>query len=361
MKILSVAGASGGHIYPALAFLEALKSENAGIDSLLILPSRALKPGLDLRGIRAQYIPSGQLSLSLSRKGLLAALDNIKGFYASLRIILKFKPDAVVGFGSIDSVWLVVLAWFFRIKTVIHEQNVIPGRANKLLAKFADKVAVSFPESKDYFKACGDKLAVTGNPLRPSLKRVDRAEALSFFGLQDANFTVLVMGGSQASSSINRAFIRAAAKVENRERLQVIHLSGKDERALVSAAYESAGIKDKVMDFLSAMEFAYSVADLAVTRAGATTVAELMYFRLPAIICPYPYAHEHQFANAKILEDKGCALVIKESDLNADSLAQSLGRLISEGAELKKMASGFESFNAAGAADRLKKQVLSLN
>jgi UDP-N-acetylglucosamine--N-acetylmuramyl-(pentapeptide) pyrophosphoryl-undecaprenol N-acetylglucosamine transferase len=166
MRILAVTGASGGHIYPALAFLERVKKEERVTDMLLVLPSRSIKFDFNSFSCKICYIPSARVSFSLNRKNIAAFLVFIRGAWEGLRILLKFKPDMVIGFGSIDSVSLVMAAWFFRIKTIIHEQNVLPGKANRFLAKFVDKVAISFPESKRYLCLPKGKVVLTGNPMR---------------------------------------------------------------------------------------------------------------------------------------------------------------------------------------------------
>ncbi|MFA5287016.1 MAG: UDP-N-acetylglucosamine--N-acetylmuramyl-(pentapeptide) pyrophosphoryl-undecaprenol N-acetylglucosamine transferase [Candidatus Omnitrophota bacterium] len=360
MRIIAVTGASGGHIYPALAFLDNLSGEKSVSGALLILPSRSIKVDIDSCKYPIKYISSGRVSLILNRGNIFAFLSFLKGGWESLLILLKFKPDIVVGFGSIDSVFLVMLAWLFRIKTIIHEQNVLPGKANKFLAKFVDKITVSFPDSKRYFDLPDNKIALVGNPIRSSLKKVGKEEALNFFSLDKEKFTILVMGGSQGSMHINSAFLDAARLLEERANLQIIHLLGKEGRGKMKEAYEKINIQAKVFDFFSAMEFAYSAADLAVSRAGATTISELIYFKLPAIIFPYPFAYEHQLENAKILSGRGCAVIMKEGNLDDGLLLKSLELLIKDKNMLNNMVLSFDSFPVIFAANRLKEETLSL-
>lgn len=361
MKILTVTGASGGHIYPVLAFLEMLTAEGEGNEALLVLPSRSLKVDFSSCKYPIKYISSGRVSLSFNRKSVFAFLNFLKGGWESFSILLKFNPDIVVGFGSIDSIPLVILAWFFRIKAIIHEQNVLPGKANRFLAKFVDKVAISFPESKRYLDLPANKLVLTGNPIRSSLKKVDKEKALNYFSFDKDKITILVMGGSQGSKHINAAFLNVAKSIKERVNLQVIHLLGKEERGEISGAYERMNIKAKVFDFFSAMEFAYSAADLAVTRAGASTISELVYFKLPAIIFPYPYAYEHQLENAKILGERGCAVIMNESNLENSLFLDKLELLIKDRNILNNMILRFNSFPVVSAAKRLKEEALSLH
>jgi UDP-N-acetylglucosamine--N-acetylmuramyl-(pentapeptide) pyrophosphoryl-undecaprenol N-acetylglucosamine transferase len=360
MKILTVTGASGGHIYPAIAFLENLALSERGDEALLVLPSRSIKADFGLSKYPIEYIASGRVRFSFDRRSILAFLSFLKGGWESFLILVKFRPDVVVGFGSIDSIPLVMLAWFFRIKTIIHEQNVLPGKANRFLSRFADKVAVSFPESKSYFKLTPGKIVLTGNPIRSSLKRINKEEALNFFGFDKEKFTILVMGGSQGSNHINSAFFNALNLIGGRDSLQVIHLLGKDERSGALEAYARINIKAKVFDYSNAMEFAYSAASLAITRAGASTVAELIYFKLPAVFFPYPFAYKHQLENAKVLSGRGCAVIMDEKNLDEKIFPESLELLIKDKNILNKMVSNFESFPLTFAAHRLKEEVFSL-
>ena len=361
MKILVAAGASGGHIFPALSFLGALKEKDYKADVLLVLPERS-RINLSLpEGCKVEYIPVLPLRLAVDYQNLLAVAGLLKGSIESIFILAQYKPDVVVGFGGIESFPLVFFGWFFRIKTLLHEQNVIPGRANRLLAKFVDRVAVSFVETKDYLKISPDKLVVTGNPIRRELRIIDKLEARKFFGLQEDKFTVLVVGGSQGSQHVNAGTLKAFAYFKNSQNLQVIHLAGIKENQLIENMYNSLGINAKVYSFLNAMEFAYSAADVAITRSGATTVTELIFFKLPAILVPYPYAYQHQAANARILEKKGCALIIKDQELGTDVLSLALNSVIKNCGMLLSMRTQFRQFPENNAATLLVKEALALN
>lgn len=203
MKILVVTGSSGGHLFPAIAFLEALEDSHKDIETLLVVPKRSLKFDILTQGFRVAALSTCSVRLSLTLKNIIALFHFIQGSVESLGIFLAFKPDSVVGFGGMDSIPLVLLAWMARVKVVIHEQNCLPGRANRFLVWFCDKMAISFVETKEFLKGHKDKMVVTGNPIRRSLKRIDKPEALDFLGLQGDKFTVLVMGvATEATRSI---------------------------------------------------------------------------------------------------------------------------------------------------------------
>jgi len=243
----------------------------------------------------------------------------------------------VVGFGSIASIPAVIFAWFSRARTAIHEQNVMPGLANRLLAWFSDKIALSFGKTRDYFRAFDSKIVVTGNPVRRGLTRIDKNESLRFFGFKSGKATLLVMGGSQGSHSINLGVIKAVSGLAAKDRLQIIHLAGARDLKFAEEAYKGSGIDVRLFSFLEAMAYAYSASDFAISRAGATTVTELAYFSLPAILIPYPYAAEHQAANAGVLKEQGCAYVIGDSQLDGDTLGRALASLLDEPGTVAKM------------------------
>jgi len=320
MRILAVAGSSGGHIFPAVTFLDECKAKDPLTQTLLVLPYRAAEKGLVPKGHPVSFISVSPLFLKPDRKGVLALFNFIKGFFQSVVILSRFKPDIVAGFGSIPSIPVVLCAWFFRITTVIHEQNVQPGRATFLLAHVADKIAVSFAQTEEFLYHSRSKIVRTGNAIRAELKKVDRVNALDFFGLKSGNTTILVMGGSQGSASINDGFVAAFKSASWRYRVQVIHLCGHGQQQRLEKEYGGTSGQVKIFPFLEQMRYAYSAADIVICRAGATTVSELMFFKIPAVLIPYPFAQAHQAANAGVLADIGAARVVADSDLHKGEL-----------------------------------------
>lgn len=361
MRVLVVAGASGGHIYPAVSFLDKLKEKQADMDALLVLPKRNIKNKITAPAYNVKYISVSPIALRFNFKNVLAVFKLLRGSFESLFLLLEFRPDIVVGFGCLDSVPLLFFAWLFRIKTLIHEQNVIPGRANRLLAIFADRIAVSFPETAKFLKDFQKKTVVTGNPVRQELEQVEKKEALDFFGFNENKFTILVMGGSLGSHNINGAFLKAASCIPDKSKLQIIHLTGIKDYELLNKSYKDLDVDSKILDFFNAMHYAYSACDLVISRAGATTITEVMFFKLPAILIPYPYAYQHQLNNAKFLQQKGCAVIIEEEDLDKGRLRETIQVLIDNPARLKGMRSGYEGLPANRASELLVKEVSSLN
>ncbi len=355
MKILVVAGASGGHIFPALSFLEALKEKYEVAQALLVLPERSKKAAvIASKGIEVKYISIYPLKLKFSRANFHCLIQFFKGSLESLFIIIKFRPDIVAGFGGLESVPLVLFAWFFRIKTLLHEQNVMPGQANKLLARFVDKIAISFEESRGFLKVSQDRVVWTGNPLRKELRAVKaRSEGLRFFGFEEGKFNLLVVGGSQGSHKINACFLEAVSMLFDKSKVQIIHISGMQDYALLADSYKDMGIKIKLFSFLKEMQYAYSICDLIISRAGATTISELLYFKIPAILIPYPFSRQHQMANALFLERMGSAVIIDDNALGARTIKDRLGEFISNPTKLKAMRSCYDYCLGQTAQDAL--------
>lgn len=251
--------------------------------------------------------------------------------FRCLRALRDLKPDAVIGLGGYASLAPVVSALVLRIPVVILEQNIIPGKANRLLSRFADLMLCHGPSPKTP-TYCRDarRLHFTGTPLRRELFSYERDKAAEFFGLSPEKITVLVLGGSQGAAAVNRAVMGCLSELAERQRnIQVIHCTGRDDYLLVKRAYEIAGVEARVFDFLDEMGAAYGMADLAVSRAGATTLAELTAKGIPTVLIPYPYgADNHQHANAMELSRRGAAVVLDECLLTSERLLKVFSELL---------------------------------
>lgn len=353
MKILAVAGASGGHIFPAVAFIESTRRRHPDAQILLVLPRRSAVPQAQLGGCEVRRISISAIRRRLDWRNIVSAFNFLKGSLESVLILLDFRPDAVVGFGSIVSLPALVCAWLCRFKTVIHEQNVVPGAANRVLAWFSDAIAVSFSQTGAYLQPYRDKIKVTGNPVRAGLARVSKEEALNFFGFRSGKKTLLVMGGSQGSHRINLAVPEAVSGMSGRTSLQIIHLCGAQDLRILEEAYAKLGIPFRLFAFFETMQYAYCAGDMAISRAGATTVAELIHFNLPALLIPYPYAAAHQAANARLLQGQGCARVLEEQGLTAASLREAICACLDHPEALMRMRQAYVGVNRPDAGDAL--------
>src|SRR3989338_2438802 len=260
VKILIASGASAGHLYPALSFAQKLREKEAGADIAFVSSRRVgIAEEISAHGFRLFLISVLPFSFKSFKKFFLAFCRFIRSFFESFLIIEKFRPDVVVGFGSYVSFPVCLEAALFKKATVFDDKAIVPG-----------------------------------NPLRKFVTGAGKEDSRSFFGLED-KFTILTLGGSQGSHRINTEFKNAVKRIEKREDFQFIHITGKSDYNDLKKDYSCITMRHCVFDFLEPMHLAYVLADLVVSRAGATTIAELVYFQKAALLIPYPYAGGHQF------------------------------------------------------------------
>ena len=337
-KIMVVAGGSGGHILPAVAFCEALTETSCPGCAVVFVTSSSK----GLEELVSSTVKTYVLSSRRSVWGLCRLLFQAAG------LLMKERPGIVVGFGGYLTVPFVSVGRLLGAKVMIHEQNVLPGRANRILgALVAHRVIISFERSRAYFGKKSRKVFLARYPLRRALQPVARHEALAQLGLREGIFTVLVIGGSQGAHRLNQAFTDAVRLNKDRGRWQIIHCSGAADLDFVRRAYDGLGVKSKVFAFLAQMHYAYSVADLVVARSGAGCVHEMMRFGLPSVLVPYPHAGQHQLENAKVLAEKGAALLLEEKRLTPELLSGLLDLFAEDAFRRRTMASIARSLDEA--------------
>lgn len=366
MKVVIAGGGTGGHIYPGLALAQALARRRASI----VFMGSATGPEARMAaaaGLAFQPVRVIGLERALSPRNLLAGAKLATGIGKSLAFLRRFGPDVVVGTGGYVSLPVTLAASMRRMPLLIHEQNAIPGLANRIAGRFADAVAVSFPSSVAAF---GARARLTGNPVRPEIAGLDRralrAAAIEHFELDLQRRTLVVFGGSQGAMRINDAALSAYERFRAAEGLQVLHLTG--TRALEDAQARLARMQrpeDRVLwrlvGYTDSMHLAYAAADLALCRSGATTIAELATVGLPAILVPYPHATgDHQLANARALEATGGARILPDASLDAESFAAAVEERIFDEAQLHRMAEAAAGFAVPDAAERLASLVVEL-
>ena len=348
-RVLMVAEGSGGHLIPALEVARALT--HSGSQVLLLYGRRkqlaGLLPGL-VQEAHEHGIQLRALALKPTRR-MLGWINRLGQAVVIWRVtrqqLARFQPDVIVGFGGWLSVPAIIAARQRHIPVVLHEQNVLFGRANRLLCRWADRVALSFAESAAQLtRQTG---VVTGLPIRPTIGAGSRHRAAAQFGLDPARPTVLVLGGSQGSRAMNRLVHKMLEQLDGRERSawQFIHLTGQADYEDASRAYAASGLRSWVAPHLVEMALAYAMADVVIARAGASTIAELASCGKPAILIPYPYAGGHQRENARVVESAGAAVQLEESTTSPQRLLRLLRRLIEDrrlqemmGAQMKTLA-----------------------
>lgn len=352
MKVILATGGTGGHLFPAIRVAQEFRQ--GGHDIVLVGSFQRGRPYLVQSGFAFEEIASKGLVTRPFHEMLMSCWIMLGAIIRSFRSLKRLKPDVVIGFGGYGAFPVVLAAAVLRLPVLIHEQNVVPGRANALLARFADKIAISFAQSASFFKEC--KTVLTGCPCHTRQKQFDRDALFGQFGLNRGKTTILVLGGSQGSRRINEAFTQALKMLKSNLDFQVIHVAGKQDPAILRERYNHFGIPFALFEFLDKMEDAYEIADVIVSRAGAATVSEIAYFRKPAVLIPYPYAQGHQKYNASVLVEAGVAQMLEEADLSASKLADAIGKLAN-------MTVGYDQFHGVAhpdAASRLMKEALQL-
>ena len=315
MNILLACERSGGHIFPALVFGKKLRARY-GADALIqfFITSDFLKDYL----VKESFPVIGK-----SFKSRFLLFELIYRFFESIAILVKFRPHKVFGFGGRDSFFMILLAPIFGARTYIYEPNVEFGKANKVLAKVAHTILTGF-EQKSLRMA---KVVVVGLPLRDNIRRLERKEALKILGLGEGP-VLLCFGGSQGSVFLNDNFLRLAETLP--ENYQIVHFTGSRDYLEISQRYNKIKHRRFVKDFYPAMEVALSAADFAFCRSGASTVAEIAYFKVPAVFVPHPAAGGHQIANALYLSDKNAAITFYQRDFSFDVFQATVLKILSD-------------------------------
>ncbi len=359
MKLLIFAGPSGGHLFPAIAFAEFFRKKYPKAETILVVTPRVssfIKTALLVSGCKIFYLPDFPIPKSFLLKGFGFLLKLAQAFLRTAEIIKQVKPDAIVAFGTFVSFPGVILGHYKKIPTVLHEQNVDLGRANKMLIPFATKVAVSFPTTLGKFS--GNKGVWTGNILRPDILGTARKHVFK----EGDKFQILILGGSQGASFLNRVVLQTFQLIpaEEKQKIAVIHITGLTDFSKLEHAYNSLGIENEVFPFTDEISGFYAGSDLVVARAGAGTLAEIALFGLASILIPYPYAGSHQLANARYLAERGAAYLMEESSLNPERLNGQILAFFHDREKLQKIRHEVSQLAKPDAGDRLVREVEQL-
>lgn len=363
MKILIAAGGSGGHIFPAVALAEELRLKDPSADILFVGSDKALDRRIFKKeGFKYYLLSANKLPYKVSFNTLLFLLQLLIDIFKSLMIVMRYKPEAIVGFGGYVSAPVIAAAYILRVPRMVHEQNAVPGRANAILFRFVDRIAVSFEETKGNLGAYVNKAVFTGNPIRASLLKDDKAGNIKKLGLDLQKFTILVIGGSQGAHNLNRAFLKSLSQMneDTRRSLQIIHITGVADYGWANAAYEKLSVEYRVHSFLDRIEEAYSASDLIVTRSGASAIFEIAYFGRPMILIPYPFALSHQSENARIFSAKGAAIEIDEKDLSSDLMKDRIEGLLKDRNKLSEIGESARRMSVPDSSAFLAQMVLNI-
>ena len=326
LKIIISAGGTGGHIYPALAILKKFREKEKNLEVIYIgTHDRMEKDIVPKMGIK--YVPIEIYGFSKTK--ILRDIKNVflikKAINKCMDIMKDFKPDIVIGTGGYVTYPVIRAAHKLGIKTFIHEQNSIAGKSNITLAKYVDLVGVSFKNSEDYFKAA-KKVLYTGNPCGENALLVPKISKTTY-GFKESDKLIIIVAGSLGSSSLNEKF-KAFLKLVGKEEYKIIYITGKnlyDDFVEDMTFPKNVLVVPYVDNLAGLMKDAY----LIVSRAGASTISEILALKLPSILIPSPYvANNHQYYNALDLVNMHVANLIEEKDLDANLIQITINELI---------------------------------
>lgn len=352
LRIVIAGGGTGGHLFPAIAVADEFVSRNRHNRILFVGTGNLLERSVLSK---TDYLFATIRAEGIKGRGLLrqarAILKVMPGIWASVSILRRFRPDLVIGVGGYSAGPLVMGAWLLKISIVLHEQNRLPGITNRILARFAQRIFVSF----DDMGSCFDprKTAVTGNPVRKEILEAARQRPSRAGGPGTCSpFRILVVGGSQGATAINRAVVEALDYLgDPKNAFHFVHQAGPQDIRAVDTAYAHHGVPKTVKSFFDDISHQYQQADLVICRAGATTIAEITAIGKAAIFIPFPFAaDDHQTINASALSDRGAAETISQQDLTGGLLAERIAFYAKNPDALARMAAAAKAFGKPEAA-----------
>jgi UDP-N-acetylglucosamine--N-acetylmuramyl-(pentapeptide) pyrophosphoryl-undecaprenol N-acetylglucosamine transferase len=355
-RVVIACGGTGGHLFPGLAIAEALVRRGCRL-MLAISPKEVDQHAVErVSGMEICILPA----VALTRGGELAF---VRGFLHSFRTARKLfqaqPPQAALAMGGFTSASPVLAARRSGARTFLHESNTIPGRANRWLSWSVHQAFVGFPSAAG--RLHNRRVAVTGTPVRPQFQPADPSACRTALGLDPSRPVLLVMGGSQGASGINELVIQCLPLLAKRAPdLQWIHLTGARDVEKVTQAYSAMALKAVVFPFFERMELALGAATAAVSRSGASSLAEFAAMRLPAVLIPYPAAtSNHQFHNARAFEGTGAARLLEQKSATAEMLADVLWDLIEKPTVRERMQNALAQWHTPQAAERIAEVMLA--
>lgn len=330
MKFLIVAGGTGGHIFPALALIEKIKEDKK--NKYLYVGT---KNRMESEIVPSLNIPYKGIEIYGIRKNLIKDFKNIihiaKAIKESKQIIREFKPDAVIGFGGYVTFPVIIAAHRLKIPVFIHEQNVIPGKSNKFLGLFSKKIFVSFEESKKYFN--DSKVFYSGNPCMQRARDIKKHNKLDL-GFSKNKKLILILTGSEGSSAMNEKLLEFLRSF-NEEDKEIMFITGKRAYNALSNNLKIPS-SVKISSFYPDLPGLMKASDLIISRAGASTLSEILGTSTPSILIPSPYvANNHQYYNALVLSDMGVSIMIEEDKLTKELILETIKKILDNKTEYK--------------------------
>ena len=357
MRVVVSAGGTGGHIYPALAIINKIKEKEPNSEFLYIGTTDRMEATI-IPELGYDYV--GLEIKGLNRKNPFKNINVLKSFLKAISIskeeIIKFKPDLVLGIGGYVTLPVLYAAHSLKIKTFIHEQNSIPGLSNKLLNKKVDAIGVSLPSSLNHFDK--KKTTYTGNPRSEEVITVEKVDKKKY-GLSKNKKLVLFVMGSLGSQTINNMMKEILPKFDKKD-YEVLFVTGKnyyDEYKKMKNIPSNVKLVPYLNDMLGVMKST----DLIISRAGASTISEITALGLPSILIPSPYVtHNHQEENAKVLENNGASIIIKEKELTDTRLLEKIDLILNDTKRYNEMVRANKKLGISDSATRIYKIIKKL-
>lgn len=353
-KIAIACGGTGGHLFPGIAVAEQLAQRGCAV-TLLISPKdvdqQAVKTA---HGFEIVTLPAVGLQ---NRNYFSFARSFWKSWRAAKNHFKKSPPHAALAMGGFTSAPPVFAAKSFGAKTFLHESNTIPGRANRWLSRFVNQCFVGFPQARERLRS--RDVVVTGTPVRPQFQPRSAATCRATLGLDPDCPTVLVMGGSQGAQGINHLVTQSLSSLAGTN-LQFFHLAGPSDADKVRHAYKEKNVRAVVHPFFGEMELALGAATVAISRSGASSLAELAAMRIPSVLIPFPAATDnHQFFNAKAFADTGAARLLEQKSATPEALARLVLELIENSVAREQMQTALAKWHAPQAAEQIAEIILA--
>lgn len=360
ITIAIAGGRTGGHLFPALAVAESMKTINKDVNLFWM----GTRDGMEARVVPDADFPFFPISAiplrrNLSLRNLAIPFVLARGTLQSYMLLKKTRASAVFATGGFACVPVLMAARLARTKILLQEQNSYPGLTTRLFARHAVAVFAAYKTAKDFLHQDAN-VVETGNPLRPGFEIGSRDEGIELFQLDPSIKTLLIFGGSQGAEAINVLVMQNLDRLAEQKNVQLIWQTGTAMFQDCHDSFKESRVRGAVLPFVDRMDLAYACADLVICRSGAMTLAELASAGKPAILVPYPYAAEgHQEYNANLVSEKGAAIVMKQKDIEEDDLVGKALDLIEDSTALERMSESSRKLHIPNASETIARAILS--
>lgn len=383
MKFVMTGGGTGGHLYPAIAIAEQIKKVQPDSEIIFLGSKDSIeaelvpKRGYEFHAVPSRWFYRGNGFFSDMREFIKACSFTLAGICSSIKLIRRFKPDAVIGTGGFVSVPVIIAGKMCGVSCYIHEQNAYPGIGNRFTSKYCKKVFLGFENAEKNFKQ-GVKTIYTGNPVRAEFINLDRSESRKSLGIEDDNFVVFSFGGSLGSNEINGVAEAYSRRIKKGDKRTLIFGTGTrffdETKAKLSEAIGESGKElgeagisfmdgqIRLFPYIDKMADVISASNLVICRAGALSLAEITACGRASIIIPYPWAADnHQYYNAKVVADCGGGLLFEQADVDIEEMGNLIEVLSKDKDRIRKMEEASRALGQINASEKIVSEIMEKN